>query len=115
MPNVNCMRLSSYHKQKGDEVNFIEEEFQQTLQYDRIYIFREKETTDLPSRKILDDKKTVLLGQGFKYFGAKELNEVIIACRPDYLLYNIKEENQYSNANFITFYAKNKLITKRQD
>lgn len=115
IPNITCMRLSSYHKQKGDEINFIEEDFQQTLGFDIMYIVRESDTTTMPSRKLLDDKRVILFGKGFKYYGAKELSSVIVSCRPDYNLYTITEQNQYSNANFITFYANNQLIKVRQD
>lgn len=115
MPNINCMRLSSYHKQKGDKINFISQETHLTLLFDILYISRELDNTPMPSRKYIDDKRTKLIGKGFRYYGAKELNSIVTACRPDYLLYEIEETNQYTNANFITFYAGNKLIKSRQD
>lgn len=115
MPNINCMRLSSYHKQKGDKINFITEEIHLNLAFDVLYITKELDITPMPNRKYIDDKRTILIGRGFKYYNTKELNAIITACRPDYLLYENKENNSYTNANFITFYAGNKLIKKRQD
>ena len=115
IPNYSCMQLSSYHKQKGDKINFVTQETHLTLAYDILYIAKEKDETPLPSRKFIDDSRTKLIGQGFKYLGAKTLNGVVAACRPDYLLYETAERDQYANANFISFYAGTKLITKRQD
>lgn len=115
MPNINCMRLSSYHKQKGDKINFVSQETHLNLAFDILYISRELDITPMPSRKYIDDKRTQLIGSGFRYYGAKELNAVVVACRPDYLLYEMEKTNQYTNANFITFYAGNKLIKSRQD
>ena len=116
LPNVDCMRLSSYYKQKGYIINFITESFDLNIKYDKLYIFKENKTTPLPDAKYINDKNTILIGTGFEYLNSKSLGSVIIACRPDYLLYPAKKEiDSYYNANFITFYAGNKLIKNRQD
>ena len=115
MPNVDCMRLSSYHKQRGDKINFVTQDTHLTLPFDKMYITRENDNTPMPKRALLDDKRTVLLGRGFKMFGAKTLSPIVVACRPDYLLYPMNERNPYVNANFITFYAGNQLVKTRQD
>lgn len=115
LPNHQCMQLSSYHKQKGDMVNFVTSEYHLSLAYDVLYMVRELEKTPMPPRKYIEDNKSKLIGQGFKYYDAKSINSVVRACRPDYLLYEVDTENQYTNANFISFYAGETLITKRQD
>lgn len=109
------MRLSSYHKQQGDSINFITDETQLSFAYDKMYIAKELERTPLPQRKYLDDIKVELLGKGFKYYKSKQINSIVAACRPDYLLYEHSARNPYANANFITFYANNQLIKTRQD
>lgn len=115
IPNVDCMKLSSYHKQKGDNINFVTDITQLNLIFDRLYIARESEQTEVPNIKILNDKRTFLLGNGFKYYGAKVINKVVASCRPDYLLYNIDKKNPYANANFLQFYCGKELLIKRQD
>ena len=115
IPNVKCMKLSSYHKQKGDKTFLIEEPHHLSLTYDILYILKEKDITPMPLRKIIDDKKTVLIGYGFRMFKNKELGKVIMACRPDYLLYTTEEKDKYGNANFVTFYSGTELIKNKQD
>ena len=115
IPNIKCMKISSYHKQKGDKVILITDEHQLSISYDIIYISKESKLGKLPSRKILDDKRTILLGKGFEVFKTKEINSVITACRPDYLLYTIDEKDKYGNANFISFYSNGKLVKNQQD
>ena len=39
-----------------------------------------------------------------------EINEIIAACRPDYLLYPKVEDNAYYNADIVQFYHKEKKI-----
>lgn len=115
MPNVKCMKLSSYHKQKGDTVNFVTEKFHISLQHDICYIIKEQDNTPMPSKSILDSNTTKLLGDGFKYYNRKELSEIIVACRPDYLLYEVNENNSFTNANIVNFYAGKTLVKQQQD
>lgn len=115
IPNVQCMKLSSYSKQLGYSVNFIETKEHLMLPFDKIFIFKEKESTMLPSQQWLENPKTVLIGTKFKYFKSHKLSAVIMACRPDYLLYPINMKNPYQSANFVTFFCGTKRIEKMQD
>lgn len=115
IPNVKCMKLSSYHKQKGDTTFLISEIQHLSFAYDTLYIIKEKTTTPMPPRKLLDDNRTILIGAGLTMFKCKQLGKVIMACRPDYLLYDTEEKDKFGNANFITFFAGSELITTRQD
>ena len=116
IPNPDCMRLSSFHKQKGNEVYLVNNEYDLTVNFGRLYIFRENEKTPVPPRKILDDARTSLMGKGFIFYGAKQISSVVTACRPDYLLYGLNNErSEYVNANFITFFNNQELIITRQD
>lgn len=113
---MDCMQISSYHKQLGDSVSLAENEFDLSLKYDVIYICKNSKATKTPSRKMIDDPRTRLIGSGFKYFKTYELPKVVYCCRPDYLLYPQPEnETSYTNANFIRFYWKKELIEQRQD
>ena len=115
IPNVKCMKISSYHKQKGDTTFLISEPQHLSYAYDTMYIIKEKATSPMPPRKILDDNRTVLIGAGLTMFKCKQPGKIIMACRPDYLLYETEEKDKFGNANFITFFAGNELITTRQD
>ena len=116
IPNVKCMKISSFHKQQGDEINFITTQHQINFACDKLYLVCEKKSTQLPSRKIIDDNRTILIGSAFELYSKhKEPGPIIMACRPDYLLYETEEKDKYGNANFITFYANGKLITNQQD
>lgn len=108
------MRLSSYHKQKGDKINFISQQSHLGLKFDIMYIACERNDVPLPDAKYIKNNKVVLLGRGFKYYNAKTLSPIVIACRPDYLLYP-KMEGAYSNADFVTYYAGSQLVKSRQD
>jgi hypothetical protein len=112
MPNIQCMQLSSYCKQQGYMVNFVTKEEHILLNCDRLYIFREEESTPMPQRSIIDKTTTRLVGKGFKYFNTTKLSPVVMACRPDYLLY---DSGKYANCNFIQFFDGNTLIKNRQD
>lgn len=109
------MKLSSYHKQRGDSINFITDKSQLSLSFDRMYIARNDDTTEVPSKKLLDDSRVMLLGKGFQYYGAKGINSVVASCRPDYLLYDVNERNPYANANFAQFYCGKTLLKQKQD
>ena len=117
IPNVNCMRLSSFHKQRNDTVYLIGDMSDLTMQYDRLYIWSDSDSTPTPGHKILNDSRTVLFGKRFALCGAKQLGTVVLGCRPDYLLYDIINENSssYMKANFITFFSSNgdKVVSRQ--
>lgn len=115
IPNVKCMKLSSYHKQKGDEVTLIKNEFDLSYNYDLMYIFKERKNTPSPERRYLDSKKSTLIGKGYFGFNVKDISTVVAACRPDYLLYEGNEFNKYTNANYISFYVGGQLVKRQQD
>lgn len=47
-PNPDVMRIASFHKQKGDYVNFILQETEIEYPFDIFYIIRENKDTPLP-------------------------------------------------------------------
>lgn len=117
MPNATCMKLSSYHQQKGDLCFLILDRFDFTLDYDILYAVRTSVGGKLPQELKVRDKRTNLIGPGFKFYDRYmvELPSAIAACRPDYLLYPLKEENRYNNVNMIQFYSNGIRLPVIQD
>lgn len=114
-PNIYCMKLSSYHQQLGDTINFVDDEFKGNLECGIRYIFREKDSTPLPPKKYIDAANTILLGRGFRYYNVKQVSMIVAACRPDYLLYGLKKNSIFENSNFLLFYHNGKRIPLSQD
>ena len=93
--NVMSMKVSSYHKQLGDEVHLIYKDWLPTNNYDIMYVIREFFHSKLPPINILDDSRTIALGGSMDYFPSYiDLPMSIAACRPDYLLFNDKAINR---------------------
>lgn len=109
LPKPLCMKLSSYHKQLGDIINFAETGWQINLDFDIMYVVREGTAGTLPKEIPMHNDKVYLIGNGFRYYNRylKELPTAIDSCRPDYLLYKIDEENNMTKANIIQFYSRN--------
>lgn len=116
LPNYKAQKISSYYKQKGALINFIEEEEHIEFEYDMMFIFRDKKVTPMPPSKYIDKKDVWLIGDEFKYYDNQfnltiEMNMV----RPDYLLYDIPEGNAYANAHILKLMHGRKLLPARQD
>lgn len=112
VPNPVAMKVSSFHKQQGHIVNFVENEFEINLSFDLYYIFRELEKTPRAPGHLVDNKNSRLIGRPMRFFDNYwEPNEIIAAVRPDYLLYPEKNERAaYYNAEVVQFYHKGKRL-----
>lgn len=119
LPNVKCMKLSSYHQQLGDLVSFPQNEYELLLDYDKMYIIRESMDGRIPKELPLRSEKVYLMGKFFKKYYARyaedQFTDVIAACRPDYLLYPLKEENKMTKANIVQFYNGDRRLAKIQN
>ena len=117
VPNVNCTKLSSFHKQRKDTVYFVKDMSELTMKYDKIYICGDSDSTPTVNHTILNDKRTTLIGKKFELCGSKKLGSIIMGCRPDYLLYDVQDkDDSYKKANFITFFSDNgEKIVNRQN
>lgn len=60
------MKISSFHKQRGDQVNFITTEYDINRPYDIIYIVKKSDKLQSPPAKFFD-KRSRVWGAGFKY------------------------------------------------
>lgn len=117
LPNVECMKLSSFHKQRKDVVYFVGDMSELTMAYDKLYVHSNSDSTPAIGSKILNDKRTTLLGRRFALCGAKQPGTIVMGCRPDYLLYDTsnKQASSYLNANFVTFFtdAGGKIVERQ--
>lgn len=85
-PNLVCMKLSGYHKSKGDNV-VLKMDYDNLMNYDKVYI--SKVFTDTPiEQSVLDLPNVEYGGTGFFYDKAKPLPYEIEHHTPDYHLYD---------------------------
>lgn len=99
---VDLMKLSSYHKQLGDSVALIETELDLRRRYDLLYIYKANTNLASPPPSMMYSNKVKLMGEGFKYFNTWKVNDIILACRPDYLLYPSKSTRE-ERADIVQF------------
>ena len=98
--NPDAMKISGYHKQKGDRVHLLVNERDLNRQYDLIYIIREHDDTpQAPATWLMKDNIVWMGDANAEVFGQALLSDVMLRCRPDYLLY--PEQNTiYERAEF---------------
>jgi hypothetical protein len=116
IPNHKAQKISSFHKQKGDIINFVEESEHLTFEYDLLYIIREKKATPFPPRKYIDKQNIKLVGVDFDFYDNYwDLTSEMKMVRPDYLLYEVPEKNAYANAHVIQMLDGTKFLPLWQD
>jgi hypothetical protein len=116
MPNYKAQKISSYHKQQGDLINFIEDQYSISFDFDLMYIIKEKKVTPMPPTKFIDNPKVKLIGSDFSYFDNHyEIVNVISMMRPDYSLYEVSDKNAYANANMVQLLHGTQFLPARQD
>lgn len=85
--NPDAMKISSYHKQLGDKVNFVTTKDDIYRPYELYYIIKEKQKTPLPPVDFFINKRVKWWGKAFKVRINWKMPDEMLACRPDYLLY----------------------------
>lgn len=85
-PNLACMKLSGYHKEKGDEVT-LKLDYIELVQFDKVYISKVFLDTSIPP-EVLVLPNVIFGGTGFFYDKAPKLPEEIEHHMPDYHLYD---------------------------
>jgi len=116
IPNHKAQKISSFHKQKGDIINFVEETQHLTFDYDLLYIIREKKLTPFPPRKYIDKENCKLIGDEFDFYDNNyDLTPEMKMVRPDYLLYEVSDKNAYANAHVIQLLDGTKFLPIWQD
>ncbi len=113
--NTDAMRISSYHKQLGDEVTFVLTEFDIRRPFDLYYIIKEKQSTPNPPLDFFTNSRVRWWGAANRIRINWEMDRVMLGCRPDYLLYPEKN-TKLERAEFIRLFDNYaKLIPIAQD
>lgn len=108
------MRISSYHKQVGDEINFVRNEFDIRRPFDIYYICKEKQKTPNPPADFFVNRKVRWIGKAYRMRRNWTMPDIMMAVRPDYLLYPDWQTN--TNAEQIRlFNDKAELLPRIQD
>ena len=116
IPNHKAQKISSFHKQKGDIINFVEKSEHLTFDYDLLYIIREKKPTPFPKRQYIDKDNVKLVGQEFDFYdNYYAIPDYIDMVRPDYLLYDLPDSNIYAGAHMIQLLHEDKFLPIWQD
>lgn len=93
--NPDAMKISSYHKQMGDKVNFVLTKYDIYRPYDLYYILKENNKTPNPPLDLAVAGKIRWCGKAYKGKKNWTMPPLMVMARPDYLLYpnhNTKEE-----------------------
>ena len=85
--NTDVQKISSYHKQKGDTVNFVLTEYDINRPYDVYYIIKENKKTPNPPLNFWTNPKVRWWGKAYEMRQNWKMTDAMLACRPDYLLY----------------------------
>ena len=81
------MKISSYHKQLGDYINFVQCEEDINRPYDIYYIIKNDPKTPNPPSRFFLDKNVRWWGKAYKARINWRMSDAMLGCRPDYLLY----------------------------
>lgn len=85
--NPDVMKISSYHKQLGDKINFVLKPDDIYRPYDLYYIIKEKSKTPNPPSVFYLDKNVRWWGKAVKMRINWRMNDIMLGCHPDYLIY----------------------------
>ena len=85
-PNLACMKISSYYKQNGNEVE-LKTNYEDLDQYDKVFISKVFTDTPVPDH-VLHLPNVEYGGTGFYYDKAPKLPDEIEHIMPDYHLYD---------------------------
>ena len=85
-PNLACMKISSWHKQKGHKVELLLD-YDNIENYDKVFISKVFTDTEVPEG-VLNLPWVEYGGTGFYYDKAKPLDYEIEHSKPDYHLYD---------------------------
>lgn len=113
--NVDVQKISSYHKQKGDSVNFVTTERDIYRPYDIYYIIKENKKTPNPPKEFFINPKVRWWGEAFVSRQNWRMSDAMLACRPDYLLYPERTTKQARATKIQLLGNSGKLLPVTQD
>ena len=96
-PNLASMKLSSWHKKRGDNVNLLTS-YDNVNEYDKVYIYKVFTDTEAPN-DVINLSNVEYGGTGFFYDKAKPLPNEIEHIMPDYHLYDDWIDKMVSNGS----------------
>lgn len=104
-PNLACMKISGFHKERGDETELVTD-YGKTGGYDKIYLSKVFTDTYVPG-EILEMENLTYGGTGFYYDNAPPLPEEIEHHMPDYGLYReyVEKNMQPGKSRAYKFYT----------
>ena len=115
MFNADAMKISSYHKQLGDSINFVTTEDDIRRPYDIYYIFKEKKDTPNPPIDFFTNSHVKWWGAAVKSRVKWKMSNEILMCRPDYLLYPEKNTKEERSEQVRLFNNEGQLLPRIQN
>lgn len=113
--NPDAMKISSYHKQLGDHINFVVKQDDIYRPYDLYYIIREKKSTPQPPAEFFLNSKVRWWGAAAKNRIRWKMPDTMLACRSDYLLYPDHNTKIEKSEHIRLFNNNAELLPKIQD
>ena len=113
--NPDVMKISSYHKQLGDTINFVTTVDDIRRPYDLYYIIKENNKTPNPPLDFFTNRKIRWWGNAYRVRVNWKMSDAMLGCRPDYLLYP-EYNTQLERAEHVRFFNNNaELLPIYQD
>ena len=113
--NPDVMKISSYHKQLGDTINFVTTADDIRRPYDLYYIIKENSKTPNPPLDFFTNRKIKWWGNAYRVRVNWKMSDAMLGCRPDYLLYP-EYNTQLERAEHVRFFNNNaELLPLTQD
>ena len=113
--NPDVMKISSYHKQLGDTINFVTTVDDIRRPYDLYYIIKENSKTPNPPLDFFTTSKIRWWGNAYRVRVNWKMTDAMLGCRPDYLLYP-EYNTQLERAEHVRFFNNNaELLPIYQD
>ena len=113
--NPDVQKISSYHKQNGDKVNFVLSPYDINRPYDIYYIIKERAETPNPPLEWMINPKVRWWGKAYRMKKNWKMPDVMLACRPDYLLYPNRETRLERAEHIRLIGNSNNLLPITQD
>ena len=113
--NPDVMKISSYHKQLGDTINFVTTVDDIRRPYDLYYIIKENNKTPNPPLDFFTNSKVKWWGNAYRARVKWKMSDAMLGCRPDYLLYP-EYNTPLERAEHVRFFnSQSKLLPIYQD
>lgn len=103
------MKISSYHKQLGDTINFVTAQDDIRRPYDLYYIIKENSKTPNPPLDFFTNRKIRWWGNAYRVRVNWKMSDAMLGCRPDYLLYP-EYNTQLERAEHVRFFNNNGVL-----